>query len=81
MERLIEIGLVKSIGVSNFNSQQLDDILNKAKVGMVPSTYSVSIRIGVYEPNHVLRKDLPPMVGTHNLSFNNILYFVHQEHG
>ena len=32
MEKLVEKGLVKSIGLSNFNSVQIQDVLEKGKV-------------------------------------------------
>lgn len=32
LEKLVEKGLVKSIGLSNFNSEQIQDILDKCKV-------------------------------------------------
>ena len=32
MEKLVEKGLVKSIGLSNFNSEQIQDVLDKGKV-------------------------------------------------
>jgi len=32
MEKLVELGLAKDIGVSNFNSEQLQDVLDKGKI-------------------------------------------------
>ncbi len=32
MEKLVEKGLAKNIGLSNFNSVQIQDVLDKAKV-------------------------------------------------
>lgn len=32
MEKLVEKGLVRSIGLSNFNSRQIDDILSVASI-------------------------------------------------
>jgi len=39
MEKLVEKGLVKAVGVSNFNSEQIQDIINKGKI--VPATNQV----------------------------------------
>lgn len=40
MEKLVEQGLVKSIGISNFNSKQVEDILSIAKIKPVTNQVS-----------------------------------------
>ena len=41
MEKLVKKGLVKDIGLSNFNSEQIKDILEKAEIK--PATNQVHI--------------------------------------
>lgn len=41
MEKLVDLGLVKSIGVSNFNSQQIDRLLANCRIK--PVTNQVEI--------------------------------------
>lgn len=42
MERLVELGLVKSIGISNFNSEQIKRILNVARIKPVVNQVNFS---------------------------------------
>jgi aryl-alcohol dehydrogenase-like predicted oxidoreductase len=41
MEKLVESGLVRSIGLSNFNSQQIERILNIANIKPVVNQVSI----------------------------------------
>lgn len=42
MERLVDIGLVRSIGISNFNSQQIDRLLSNCRIKPVNNQVSIS---------------------------------------
>lgn len=42
MEKLVEKGLVRSIGLSNFNSRQIDDVLSVASIK--PTVLQVRVR-------------------------------------
>lgn len=42
MEKLVELGLVKSIGLSNFNSEQVDRVVNESKIKPVSNQVECS---------------------------------------
>lgn len=46
MEKLVEKGLVRSIGLSNFNSRQIDDVLSVASIK--PTVLQVRRRFFVF---------------------------------
>ncbi len=43
MEKLVEEGLIKSIGISNFNSKQIEELLAVAKIKPVTNQVNVGI--------------------------------------
>ena len=43
MEKLVEKGLVKNIGMSNFNSKQLTDLMDECKV--LPAVLQASLMV------------------------------------
>lgn len=49
MERLVDKGLVRAIGLSNFNARQMDDIISTARhnpaVNQVQHDYSVELSL------------------------------------
>lgn len=49
MEKLVDLGLVKSIGVSNFNSQQIDRLLANCRIKPVHN--QVNILVFKFEVN------------------------------
>ena len=55
MEKLVEKGLVKSIGLSNFNSVQIQDVLEKGKV--IKNIQKQPLYFTVYHKRKVHQKD------------------------
>lgn len=45
MEKLVDLGLVKSIGVSNFNSEQVDRVLREGRIKPVANQVECSPRL------------------------------------
>lgn len=48
MERLVECGLVRSIGVSNFNECQLEKLIRNAEIP--PANIQVELHVSLQQP-------------------------------
>ncbi|WVQ80445.1 hypothetical protein IAT38_002550 [Cryptococcus sp. DSM 104549] len=61
MEKLVEKGLVKSIGVSNFNIQRVEKLLKDAKIKPVANQVELSIQCPQPElVSYLIQKDILP---------------------
>lgn len=45
MEKLVDLGIVKSIGISNFNSEQVDRVVNESRIKPVSNQVECSPNI------------------------------------
>ncbi|XP_077614670.1 1,5-anhydro-D-fructose reductase isoform X1 [Crocuta crocuta] len=60
MEDLVVTGLVRAIGVSNFNHQQLERLLNKPNLRFKPVTNQIVIRFQIQRNVIVIPKSVTP---------------------
>uniref|UniRef100_F7BUS3 Aldo-keto reductase family 1 member E2 n=1 Tax=Callithrix jacchus TaxID=9483 RepID=F7BUS3_CALJA len=60
MEDLVSSGLVKNIGVSNFNHEQLERLLNKPELRFKPVTNQILIRFQIQRNVIVIPKSITP---------------------
>lgn len=51
MEKLVDIGLVRSIGISNFNSQQIGRLLANCRIKPVNNQVSITYKYSTYNNN------------------------------
>ncbi|MEQ2178293.1 hypothetical protein GOODEAATRI_012515, partial [Goodea atripinnis] len=60
MEELVDAGLVKAIGISNFNKEQIEAILNKPGLKYKPANNQVLIRFHIQRNVIVIPKSITP---------------------
>ena len=66
LEESVTTKLVRSIGVSNFNEEQMERVMAEAKVPICVNQVSLVQRSPVYRPHQLRDVHLPQFYGTHS---------------